>query len=82
MDLLNKIKNEMEIIKLKKLIAVYLEEIATKGMFGFDYFEYEEDAEGHFKKVQTDIVKYKKESVYKAVKRIVDYNEKRNSVSF
>ena len=67
---------------MEHLIAVYLEEIASGGMTGFKYFEYEEDANEHFKKVQKDIVMYKKESIYKAVKRIVDYNEKRNSVSF
>ena len=67
---------------MKKLIAVYLEELATGGMSGFEYFEYEEDANNHFEKVQNDISIYKKESVYKVVKRIVDYNEKRNSVSF
>lgn len=63
------------------LIAVYLEDIETGGQTGFEWFEDEEAANMHLRKVQKDIIKYGKESVYKAVKREVEYDRYNNRVS-
>lgn len=67
---------------MEELIAVYLENIETGGQTGFEWFEDEEKANKHLQKVKLDIIKYGKESVFKAVKRIVDYDRKNNRASF
>lgn len=68
---------------MDNLIAVYLEEIKTGGQTGFEWFEIEDEveAEAHLAKVNKDIVKYGKESVFRAVKREVNYDRYNNRVS-
>lgn len=67
---------------MDELIAVYLEDIETGGQTGFEWFENEAEANKHLQKVKSDIVKYEKESVFKAVIRIADYDRKNNRASF
>ncbi|MCM3109998.1 hypothetical protein [Lederbergia lenta] len=67
---------------METLIAVYLEDIETGGQTGFEWFEDEEEANNHLQRVNEDIVKYKKEAVFKAVKRIANYDKQNNRASF
>lgn len=63
------------------LIAVYVENIKTGGQTGFEFFDDEQEAERHMKGVLEDIKKYGKQSKFKVVKRIVDYDKYNNRVS-
>jgi hypothetical protein len=66
---------------MEKLYAVHLVDLKDNGQTGFDFFEYEEDADKQLEKINSDIKKYNKESEFKAVKRLVDYDSKRNAVN-
>lgn len=66
---------------MDSLITVYIENIETGGQTGFEFFEDEQEAEKHMQKVNNDIKKYGKESQFKVVKRIVDYDKRNNRVS-
>lgn len=63
------------------LIAVYVENIETGGQTGFEFFKEDEQAVKHMQKVKEDIKKYGKQSKFKVVKRIVDYDKYNNRVS-
>lgn len=67
---------------MEQLITVYIENIKTGGQNCFEFFECKNEADKHFQKVRNDIIKFKKESKFKAVKRLVDYDKHSNSVSF
>lgn len=67
---------------MDQLITVYLERVEDGGQTGFEFFEDEKEANDHLQKVNEDIKKYNKELVFRAVKRIVDYDRYNNRVHF